>query len=135
MTDDLSLWLRFKNGDKVAFAELYQKHIISLAAYGSKICPDQEILKDSIQELFVELWNSRQNLSVTGSVRFYLFKALRYKLLRFEKRTHAQARWLQSAAEVIYSERGDNIESSIINQENQESKIAKLKEAIKGLTT
>src|SRR5215831_20099737 len=103
MEDDLSLWLRFKNGDKQAFAELYQKHILSLLAYGSKLCSDQEILKDSIQELFVELWNSRQNLSATDSVKFYLFKALRYKLLRFEKRSHAQARWLQSAAEVIYA--------------------------------
>src|SRR5438105_8193570 len=94
ITDDLSLWLRFKNGDKEAFAALYQKHIISLLAYGHKLCNDEEILKDTLQELFIEIWNARQSLAITDSVKFYLFKALRYKLIRFEKRSHAHARTL-----------------------------------------
>jgi DNA-directed RNA polymerase specialized sigma24 family protein len=42
-------------------------------------------LKDQIQELFVELWNSRKNLAPARSVKFYLFKALRYKLIKLEK--------------------------------------------------
>src|SRR5258708_1508153 len=132
--DDLSLWLRFKNGDKEAFAALYQMHIISLLAYGHKLCPDQEILNDTIQELFIEIWNTRQKLAITDSVKFYLFKALRYKLIRFEKRSHAQARLLRTVADIYYNPSINSIETSIIDQESNDSRIAILRKAIKGLT-
>src|SRR5579871_4559292 len=78
-------WLQFKGGDREAFAAVYRQHILFLIAYGLRLCPDRHLLKDQIQELFVELWHSRQNLASTGSVKFYLFKALRYKLIRLEK--------------------------------------------------
>ena len=32
--DEVLLWLQFKNGDRDAFASLYQKFIIPLIAYG-----------------------------------------------------------------------------------------------------
>src|ERR1700754_5107003 len=88
--DEVLLWLQFKNGDREAFAVLYEKFIIPLIAYGTKLCPDRELLKDQIQELFVELWNSRENLSIPGATRFYLLKALRYKLIRLEKHRHTR---------------------------------------------
>src|ERR1700685_3446958 len=78
-------WSQFKEGDRDAFSAIYQQHICQLITYGLKLCPDEDLLKDQIQELFVELWHSRNNLAPVRSVKFYLFKALRYKLIRLEK--------------------------------------------------
>src|SRR5882672_10780272 len=88
--EEVLLWLQFKGGDREAFATLYQKHSIPLIAYGMKLCPDLDLLKDQIQELFVELWHSREGLSPTDSVKFYLLKALRYKLIRQGKNSHTR---------------------------------------------
>src|SRR6187402_1381298 len=88
--EEVLLWLQLKSGDRDAFAAIYRLHSISLIAYGIRLCPDRDILKDQIQELFVELWNSRENLSPTDSVKFYLFRALRNKLIRQEKNLHAR---------------------------------------------
>lgn len=133
--DEALLWRKFKNGDKDAFATLYQKHIIPLIAYGSKLCPDRHQLKDQIQELFVELWNSRENLSDTDSVKFYLFRALRYKLMRLAKSRYQQAHIMRIEAFPNEPQMEGSIETIIIEKEIQASNTALLKEAISHLTT
>ncbi len=131
---DFLLWNRFKNGDKEIFASLYQAHIASLIAYGSKLCPDKEVLKDLIQELFVELWNSRKNLAATDCIRFYLLKALRYKLIRAEKRQQTRTGSLSKVIHLVYKEVENPVETTIIEKENRDFRISLLQEAIKKLT-
>lgn len=84
--DDASLWLMMKGGKEAAFEALYKKYIGDLLAYGDKMGLDSEVLKDLIQDLFVEIWRSKERLSDTDSIKFYLFKALRYKIIRHHQR-------------------------------------------------
>lgn len=75
-------WSRFKNGDVTALESIYRAHVMSMVNYGLKITDDLDLIKDSIQDLFIELWKSRQNLADTDQPKFYLFRALRNKLMR-----------------------------------------------------
>jgi RNA polymerase sigma factor (sigma-70 family) len=84
--DDTSLWQQLRQGKESAFEALYKKYIGDLLHYGHRMGEEEEVLKDQIQDLFVELWKSRERLSATDSVKFYLFKALRYKLIRYNHR-------------------------------------------------
>lgn len=79
-TDDKILWRAFKQGDEAAFALLYQRYVRVLFSYGKKITPDEQAVEDAIQDLFVELWQSRSRLSDVDSARFYLFRSLRRKI-------------------------------------------------------
>jgi RNA polymerase sigma factor (sigma-70 family) len=76
------VWCSFKNGDKTAFDALYRMHVTELVNYGHKISSDRVLIEDCIQDLFIELWQSRERIADTTSVKFYLFKALRYKVYR-----------------------------------------------------
>jgi len=127
-------WVRFKSGDKEAFASVYQEHIHPLIAYGCRLCPDREILKDTIQELFVELWHSRDRLSLTDCVKFYLFKALRYKLLRLEKRRRDQDRTASYVADHLYRHFDNSIETTLIEKEEFDSNTSLMQNAIRRLT-
>jgi RNA polymerase sigma factor (sigma-70 family) len=80
-----NVWRLFKNGDKAAFATLYRLHVGALLNYGHKISSDRALVEDSIQDLFYELWNNRTRIVEPDSVKFYLFKALRYKIYRNAK--------------------------------------------------
>ncbi|MCE7041387.1 RNA polymerase sigma factor [Dyadobacter sp. CY312] len=84
-TDETLIWKAFKSGDESAFGQIYQKHIQDLLNYGNKINPDRQQVQDSVQDLFIELWHSRQRLSDTDSIKFYLFRSLRNKLIKFFK--------------------------------------------------
>jgi RNA polymerase sigma factor (sigma-70 family) len=82
------LWDAFKGGNKSAFRDIYQIYGTPLFNYGSRITSDTALVEDSVQDLFVDLWNRRRHLSRTSSVKLYLFKALRYKILRNKKISH-----------------------------------------------
>ena len=75
-------WRRFKDGDTRALEAIYKAHVSSLIQYGHKITSDADLIKDSIQDLFIELWRNRENLADTHQPKFYLFRALRNKLSR-----------------------------------------------------
>ena len=79
--EDITLWESFRNGDAAAFAQLFRRHYESLVRYGNKFTTNTEVLEDSIQELFIELWQAKSRTPVL-SVRAYLLKALKYKLLK-----------------------------------------------------
>jgi len=75
------LWEAFRKGDKEAFAALFRQHYETLFRYGSKFTNDTKLLEDSIQELFIEIWQSKSATPVL-SIKAYLLKALKYKLLK-----------------------------------------------------
>ena len=79
--NDITLWESFRKGDREAFATLFRNHYQALCRYGGKFTTDYQQLEDAIQELFIELWKSSSRTTVV-SVRSYLLKSLKYKLLR-----------------------------------------------------
>lgn len=88
--NDEQLWQVFKNGSRAALAYLYQLYFFKLYNYGIKICQDEDLVKDSIQELFVYLWKKKENLSENNAIKLYLYKSLRrsiYTQLRKNQRS------------------------------------------------
>ncbi|MDF9798878.1 RNA polymerase sigma factor (sigma-70 family) [Catalinimonas alkaloidigena] len=76
------LWNNMRLGDESSFMVIYQKFFTVLYNYGSKICSDKEIVKDCIQEVFIEIWKQRANISETDSVKYYLFAALKRRIIK-----------------------------------------------------
>ncbi len=79
---DAELWIRLRGGSYEAFNELYFNHVDGLLKYGFKITTDVPLLKDVMQELFLEIWLKRDKLSDVTHVTLYLMKSFRYKLLK-----------------------------------------------------
>lgn len=120
-------WKAFKKGDKKAFAAIYRDHVRNLLNYGYKVTSDRRVIEDSIQDLFFELWKNRAGLSDTTSVRFYLFRALRYKIMRNLKSSAASV--LQQLEEV--PEAFDlSHENYLIGLEVQSLQMAHLKDLV-----
>jgi RNA polymerase sigma factor (sigma-70 family) len=79
---DATLWNRLKSGDRESFAKIYNLYINDLLSYGYRVTSHRQLIKDSIQDLFLHLWLQRENLSGTDSIKFYLFRALRNRIIR-----------------------------------------------------
>ncbi|MBW8685727.1 RNA polymerase sigma factor [Chitinophaga rhizophila] len=79
---DHELWTAFKQGNVSAFNEMYRRHAGALYNYGYHLLPDTSLVKDAMQDLFADLWRTRNNLSETSSVKYYLFRSLRRRLYR-----------------------------------------------------
>jgi RNA polymerase sigma factor (sigma-70 family) len=80
--DEQFLWSKFKQGNEEAFSALYKRYIVDLFNYGEIITSDHELIEDSIHDLFVDLWNKRDAIAQASSVRFYLYKGLKRKIVK-----------------------------------------------------
>ncbi|TDE13355.1 RNA polymerase sigma factor [Dyadobacter psychrotolerans] len=76
-SDDTMIWQRFIAGEESAFDQLMSSHFRALFHYGSKFSRDKEFVKDSIQDLFLILWEKRNNLSTDIAVKPYMMASLR----------------------------------------------------------
>lgn len=79
--DDLTLWSLLIEGDKKALEILYQRYYSLLLNYGMKCNPNKELIKDCIQDLFVNLYQNKNISTNNITVRSYLLRALRNNLM------------------------------------------------------
>jgi RNA polymerase sigma factor (sigma-70 family) len=86
---DIELWKSFRQGNRKTFAILFRKYYGQMFLFGNKFILDKELLEDAIQELFLELWQSKSQAPVY-SVKAYLLKSLKYKLLKLIKTKELQ---------------------------------------------
>lgn len=128
---DIALWQAFKNGDRDAFAKIYKLFIEDLLSYGYRVTNDRQLIRDSIQDLFLHLWHTRENLTDTDSIRFYLYVSLRNRILRnIEKHNHTSID-TQDLFENIIGVL--SVEDELITNEQYSEQIIQLKRALQQL--
>jgi RNA polymerase sigma factor (sigma-70 family) len=125
---DIELWNATAQGNQQALGELFRRYYGLLFQYGKKICSDTELLEDSIQDLFAEIWQKRASSSVQ-SVKPYLLQALKFKLykaFRDQKRINS----IDDAANELFELSHENF---IVAGEEDKEKMKKILEAINSL--
>ena len=128
-----NIWNQMAGGDKDAFMTLYEGHYQALFCYGFSLSADRELTKDCIQELFLEIWNTRASLNKeVKNVRSYLFTWLRRKISR-ECARLAKERLTDELAE-DYPFLQSSYEELLIAFQQSEEKKEQLRAALKKLT-
>ena len=80
-SNDAQCWQRFIEGDREALTYIYAQHYRPLLRYGCKLLSDEAVVEDCIQDLFFELWKNKARLGPTDSIRYYLLRSLRRKIV------------------------------------------------------
>lgn len=128
---DQELWESLRAGEPLALERIYREHAGALLRYGQKFLPDTQLVEDSLQDLFVELWKNRAGLGPNNAIRKYLFVALRRKLLRnlqpLKKLSSAEPEEQQFKAEF-------SIDEQLMAAEYQAEKQEQLQEALDQLS-
>jgi RNA polymerase sigma factor (sigma-70 family) len=78
---DFDLWKNFKGGDEASFIFIYKKYFPQLFQFGNQFTSKTELVEDSIQDLFIELREKREKITIKSSIKFYLFKSLKRKII------------------------------------------------------
>ena len=64
-------------GDRSAFDTLFRAHYKPLCAFAVQYVKDRDVAEDLVQDLFFRLWQDREKVSITTSLKAYLFTAVR----------------------------------------------------------
>ncbi|MDJ1502727.1 sigma-70 family RNA polymerase sigma factor [Xanthocytophaga agilis] len=126
------LWNQFRAGELSAFTELYNTYVQTLYNYGKRFTPDKALIEDSIQDLFIELWNKKDHLSDTDSPKYFLMKSLRNKMLRKLEREHKYI--LNNLSEDYDFEVELSYEFSLVTEQASIEQRQQLQQALQQLT-
>lgn len=74
--DDKNLVEALKQGNVSAFEHIYKTYYDHLLNYADRLLQDFESARDIVQEVYYKVWENRQRLDITISVRSYLFKSV-----------------------------------------------------------
>lgn len=127
------IWTDFLSGHHSAFSLIYNQHIDSLYAYGQKISADKMLVKDCIQETFIDLFENRAQIKKPESLRFYLLKSLKNKILNKiskEKKTVSIDDSDAAHFDVEYS-----IEDQLIEKEKENVQNNRILNVLNGLSS
>ena len=122
-TSDNQLWEDFRKGEKYALSHIYFRYVDPLYRYGKKFTSDDELVKDTIQDLFLDLIRTRESLGTTDHIYFYLIKAFRRKIFRSLSGTKKKRQVDEEAelltANIVYSVEEDWIQKEHLSKKEE----------------
>jgi RNA polymerase sigma-70 factor (ECF subfamily) len=67
------------------FEQVFKQHFKSLHAYAYTILRDEDAAEDIVQQVFVKLWEKREETEITQSIQAYLYRMVYNSCLNFLK--------------------------------------------------
>lgn len=125
---------QLQRGNEGALDSLLKEFYPSLYNYGFKFCQDDSLVKDCIQEVFISLWQRRDTAFKIVSIKYYLLRAIKNKVL---KALHSLSRTIH-AGELAYFNQFEiefSTEHYIIANEDSKERIEKVKRILADLTS
>lgn len=127
------LWSEIREGAEEALSKLFCLFYPQLFNYGFKMVPEQDFIKDSIQELFLTLWRKREHINEAYSVKSYLIHSLRRIILRNlakkKNRSNRNQVYMDNFFEEVY-----NVEELMVYFETKQQKKEQLYRALESLS-
>lgn len=133
--NEAEIWQKFKEGDEEAFVWIYSNYFDVLYNFGRQFNLDASLVKDQIQDLFVDLRSSRTRLADLKSIKFYLFKSLRRRLFTSQKRQFSFLTLFSTRNETLFDIKISNSpEATLINRSLDQEKSEILTKSMMKLT-
>jgi RNA polymerase sigma-70 factor (ECF subfamily) len=129
-SDTESVVLKYlREGDVRVFEQCYNTYRKPLQAAAFVLLQDEEEAKDVVQELFIDLWEKKSYMTITGSVKSYLFIAVKNRCLNQLRKTDIRRKHLAN----ILLEPGANITTTPDNRLEQRQEREELSAALQQL--
>ena len=70
------------DGSESSMKVIYDEYFVLLCQIAHIKLKDQNLVRDMVQDLMMNIWKRRETLEVKGSLKAYLIKSLHYKISR-----------------------------------------------------
>ena len=98
------------SGGEKAFTAIYELYAPSLINYAAARLVSLEEARDIIHDLFVHLWEERDTIGITRSLRGFLFAAVRYRIIDHIRRNSTRREYANRLLALQKEIGGDNQE-------------------------
>lgn len=99
-----------RDGDKDAFKRFFDLHYNALVRYLNSLKCDKELAEDLVQNAFLYIWEHRDSITITKSLKAYLFKI-------------AYSKWINASQRLSKQEQFDHVHEEVVTAEHTEDQI------------
>jgi len=106
MTNDTDkIWFsRIQQNDGEGLRYLFDCYYVLLCRYVNTLIEDEVAAEDIVQGIFIYIWECRQDIVITDSVRSYLFAACRHKSMNYLRDRYKFTRFVQEQHDSVFEE-------------------------------
>ena len=131
-SSDTTLWNQLRLGDEEAFSSLFERYYSTLVNYGKTLMTGEDLVKDCVQDVFVDIWTYRYKLNEAIVVKAYLLSSVRKRIARLHHREHIFSNIKQiDSLEFLFD---FSIEDRLIADETTAKKVEQLNKSINQLS-
>jgi RNA polymerase sigma-70 factor (ECF subfamily) len=109
----IDLVQRIQDGDPTAFETLYRAFHVPLWRFAYYYTESREVAEDVVQDVFVSLWDRREQLTIRESLEVYLYTAVKHRALDLIRRD-------QTARRIARIEGNERVAGVAIEQTEQQ---------------
>lgn len=73
-TEDNELLTKLRNGDQLAFAQIYNQYRSKMYTYAYNLCKSPETAEEIVQEVFIRLWQKKEQINIDLNFNAYIKK-------------------------------------------------------------
>jgi len=95
ISDNLLL-TRIRNNDKDAFKSLYNRYSKKIYFFSLKYLSNNVEAEELVQSVFINIWENRETLNATGSVKSYIYKSAVNYIYNYLRKKAIRARFIES---------------------------------------
>lgn len=98
---DQELVALLRQGDHLAFQEVFERYHVLLYVFAYKRINDREEAKDMVHDLFASVWEKRVDLNISGALLPYLYTVLKNRIFDLYKHKQVTQRYLDTFQEYL----------------------------------
>lgn len=98
--NEIELLSQLKAGSETAFRELFEKHGAALYRFSVALLKEKEAAEEVVQDTFVKLWTTRQDIDLTSSFEAFLFTIARNMTYNMIKKATADRKRFHRLGEI-----------------------------------
>lgn len=115
---------KIRSGDQYAFEKMFHIYYSKLCVYSNSYVRSLDVARDVVQEVFIKIWDNRQEFEISHSLKAYLYQAVRNQSLNFIEKSNQKRRLSESLRKHQYFFGEEN--PADLNTEELSQKVWKL---------
>lgn len=116
---DKNVVIRLKEGDREAFNAIFENLYLPLCKYAFSIVNDYDQAAEMAQDVFLKLWEHRQEVDEHKHLKAYLFRAVHNSCINYLKHQKVRGRYLDYLnhyADELFSDNSDGLVEQEISE-------------------
>ncbi len=96
LKNDKELTRKICKGDSTAFEKLFYQYCQNLINFAYRFAKDTQIAENIVQDVFLKIWQNREQLEPSKNIKIYLYTAVKNRALKLQRHIEVERHYTEN---------------------------------------